>query len=112
MNKPSTELASRLKYFLKLLAHNNKLKVGAGILAAMIILAIFEPFINKLRLGNFSPDEIGLGGPYEPPSQKFPLGTCPWGRDIFGMLLLGTRLTLVIGLLTKAVNYALSLQNL
>ncbi|MEM2216800.1 MAG: ABC transporter permease [Thermofilaceae archaeon] len=103
MNKPSTELASRLKYFLKLLAHNNKLKVGAGILAAMIILAIFEPFINKLRLGNFSPDEIGLGGPYEPPSQKFPLGTCPWGRDIFGMLLLGTRLTLVIGLLSGTI---------
>lgn len=103
MNKPSIELASRLKYFLKLLAHNNKLKVGAGIFAAMVILAVFEPFINKLRLGNLSPDEIGLGGPYEPPSQRFPLGTCPWGRDIFGMLLLGTRLTLVVGLLSGTI---------
>jgi peptide/nickel transport system permease protein len=86
-----------------LLTRNIKLKIGLGIFFALMILGAIEPIVNKTRLGSRSPDEIGLGGPYESPSLRFPLGTCPWGRDIFGMLLLGTRLTLIIGLLSGTV---------
>ncbi|MDW8004415.1 MAG: ABC transporter permease [Thermofilaceae archaeon] len=101
------ELASRVlnrtNYLVKLITYNRKLTVGVGVLVTLIILGLIEPFVNEFRLGDRSPDEIGLGGPYEPPSSKFPLGTCPWGRDIFGMLLLGLRLTMIIGFLSGAL---------
>jgi len=103
MSSRAAELINRLKYFIRPLTYNTKLKVGVGIFITMVFLGALEPFINKIRLGDRSPDEIGLGGPYEIPSLRFPLGTCPWGRDIFGMLLLGTRLTLTIGLLSGIV---------
>ncbi|MEM1522030.1 MAG: ABC transporter permease [Thermofilaceae archaeon] len=108
MDKLPGRIAGTFKYFSKLLAGNKKLKVGVAIFTTIIVLAIIEPYVNRLRLGNRSPDEIGLGGSYEPPSPRFPLGTCPWGRDIFGMLLLGTRLTLVIGLLSGIVATAIA----
>lgn len=108
MSSRTAELVNRFKHFLRLLMYNTKLKVGVGIFVAIVLLGVLEPFINKVRLGDRSPDEIGLGGPYENPSWKFPLGTCPWGRDIFGMLLLGTRLTLTIGLLSGTVATAIA----
>jgi len=99
----SSKIIVSLKRVIGILGKNNKLKIGSSIFLALLVIGYISPFINRLRLGDKRPDALAVGRRWEQPSIKFPLGTDDYGRDIFGMLLIGTMYSLSIGLLAGAI---------
>ena len=70
----------------------NKLAlVGLAILVALVLIAIFAPWIAPK-----SPFAQNLGGRLQPPSADHWLGTDALGRDILSRLIHGARITLFI----------------
>ncbi|PZG88346.1 ABC transporter permease [Streptomyces sp. NTH33] len=47
------------------------------------------------------------GGPLESPSARFPLGTDQFGRSLFGLVIWGSRVSLLVGLLAAALSVAI-----
>ncbi len=76
---------------------NRKAAAGAVILSALALVAVFAPYIAPYR-----PDDAGLPAA-EPPSARYLLGTTSLGQDIFSQLVWGSRLSLVVGLVTGAI---------
>lgn len=71
-------------------------KMGTIMLAIIIILAVFAPYIAP-----YNPYDItqrDLGG--LSPNREHLLGTTSWGEDIFSMLIYGTRVSLAVGLIS------------
>ena len=81
------------------MGRNLKLKLGLSTFIVLCLIGFLAPYINYYRLGGKNPHEIGVGDRWETPSLRFPLGTDEYGRDIFGMLLMGIRYSLFIGIL-------------
>lgn len=69
------------------------LTVGAVIIAMLILVAIFAPM-----LAPYAADVMGVGGRLAPPSLAHPFGTDEFGRDVLSRVVLGSRLTLMVGL--------------
>ncbi|MGV9254988.1 ABC transporter permease [Streptomyces sp. NPDC003697] len=47
------------------------------------------------------------GGPLESPSGRFPLGTDQFGRDLLGLVVWGSRVSLLVGLLAAVLSVAI-----
>jgi peptide/nickel transport system permease protein len=93
---------------MKILKMNTKTKIGGSVFGVLIIIAIFEPVINNFRLNGKSPLSLGINPAFLPPSLELPLGTDPYGRDLFGLLLIGIAETLSIGLLAGAIEIVIA----
>ncbi len=92
----------------KIMRMNKKTVVGSMIFIIFIIISIVEPIINDYRLGGKSPLSIGIFARLLPPSLELPLGTDPYGRDLFGLLLMGTKFTLTIGIIAGTMGIMIS----
>jgi len=81
-----------------------KARIGLGLLAVFIAIAIFGPLIAP-----FDPSATTAGQqlPIGPTSQHL-LGTTATGQDVLSQLLVGTRSTVVLGLLTGVIATTLS----
>lgn len=77
--------------FLLRFSRNRPAVVGAIVLVAIFLLAVFGPMLYAV-----DPFEM-LGRPTQPPSARFPLGTDVSGRDILAGLLNGARISLFVG---------------
>ena len=86
-----------------LFAQSKLLTVGVGILVFLILVALFQPLINRLLIGDVNPISMGSFEPYADPSPEHWLGTDRWGRDWMAQLVLGLRYSLVIGALSGGV---------
>ena len=75
---------------------NRHVKTGIGILSVIIFIAIFAPVLST-----HDPYELGI--PYLPPSTEHFLGTNDVGQDIFSELLYGSRISLLIGIVSAFV---------
>ncbi|MDQ2986172.1 MAG: ABC transporter permease [Armatimonadota bacterium] len=77
--------------------------IGAStlFLILLVLFAIFGP----LRHGVIDP----VGTKFEPPSAKFWLGTDEYGRDIFGRLAYGARMSLSLGIAVQVVAIGVGL---
>lgn len=73
--------------------YNFKVKAGMTILLIIFFIAIFAPLIAP-----HNPYELGI--PYERPSSEHLLGTNDIGQDILSELIYGTRISLIIGLVS------------
>jgi peptide/nickel transport system permease protein len=93
----------------KIVKMNKKTMIGISILATFTTIAILEPIINYFRLNGKSPLDIGIYPGFLYPSLAIPLGTDPYGRDLFGLLLMGTRFTLVIGTLAGLLEILIAI---
>jgi peptide/nickel transport system permease protein len=82
---------------------NRKAAVGLFILAVFIFVAIFGPIIAP-----YDPNAFGVGLPSETPSHVHWLGTTRVGQDIWSQLLVGTRGSIVIGLLAGVLTTVLA----
>jgi len=82
------------RFFKKLWKHP-KGKTGLIFVAALIFVAIFAPFLTS-----HSPTATNLGNELMRPSWQHWLGTDANGIDIFTQILYGSRVSLMIGLLT------------
>ncbi len=68
------------------------LVAGSFLLALMIALALFAPWIVP-----HDPTEMNVIQRLKPPSAEFPLGTDALGRDILSRTLYGARVSLLVG---------------
>lgn len=75
--------------FLRALAHEPLGMVGFVILAVMLLVALFAPW-----LAPYSPVKQDLAIALQPPSWVHWMGTDEFGRDILSRLIWGTRITL------------------
>jgi ABC-type dipeptide/oligopeptide/nickel transport system permease subunit len=73
--------------------------IGAVILVAMILGAVFAPV-----LAPFDWDEADVGAHLSPPDDTFYLGTDLHGRDILSRILYGGRFSLAIGVATVTLS--------
>ncbi|MDQ2739641.1 MAG: ABC transporter permease [Actinomycetota bacterium] len=74
---------------------------GAILLLVVIVLALLAPIIEPIESLNV----IHITAPQNaPPSGSHILGTDPLGRDVLGMLLWGSRVSLLVGFAATAVS--------
>lgn len=74
--------------------------IGAIILTTFVFVAVFAPL-----LAPYDADERP-GTPFDRPSEQFPLGTDDVGKDLWSLLLLGTRTSMVVGVGTAVMAIA------
>ena len=92
-----TQLATLVRDF----AADRSGLVGLGLLLLVILLALLTPLLVPIE----TLDVTRLtSGQNEPPSLAHPLGTDPLGRDVLGMLLWGSRISLLVGFAATAVS--------
>lgn len=80
---------------------------GLAILIAFVILAVFGPFFLHKYTEPFGPNSTqwaAVNERYEPPSGDFWFGTDHYGRDVFTLTVLGTRASLIVGILASLIS--------
>jgi peptide/nickel transport system permease protein len=79
-------------------AKNRLSWIGLVLLAAIIIIAVFAPWIAP-----HDPLEQNIVTRLEPPSSEFLLGTDGYGRDVLSRLIYGARISLAVGFLAIVI---------
>lgn len=77
--------------------------VGAGLVAVVVVAAIFAPIIATADPLQQFRDGLSPTGTPLPPDARFIFGTDHLGRDMFSRVLFGARLSLMISLLANLV---------
>jgi peptide/nickel transport system permease protein len=89
-----------------LLPANTKARVGVAILACYLVVAVIGPWFVESVLGlhatGISNDAL------LPPSGAHPLGTTQEGQDVLAQLVVGTRSSLLVGVVAAAISTVLS----
>ena len=83
---------------------NPTIAIGAALLAALVFMAIFAPY-----LATVDPLKIAPVNRLRPPSERWWFGTDQFGRDIFSRTLYGARVSLIVGLSVAAISSRLGL---
>ena len=73
---------------------NSKITIGCSIIGIFVLLALFGPLLAHYDPNALSTDML------QPPSARHWLGTTQGGQDVFAQMMVGTRYSLVWGLLT------------
>lgn len=68
------------------------------VVAALIIIAIFAPFIAP-----YEEDYMDVGNELAKPSSEHLLGTDEFGRDILSRIIFGSRVSLMVGVVAEAI---------
>src|SRR5690606_32602927 len=82
-------------------AHTRSGPIGAALLLAVFLLAVLTPVLVPAETLDGTRITADLN---EPPSAAHWLGTDPSGRDVLGMLLWGSRISLLVGFAATAVS--------
>ncbi|MFF0742065.1 ABC transporter permease [Streptomyces sp. NPDC004111] len=77
---------------------------GLATLVLIALLALAAPLLVGDDVQNVTD---APGKALESPSTEFPLGTDQFGRDLLGLLLWGTRVSLAVGLMAAALSVAI-----
>lgn len=84
--------------FIRFLHHRIGM-IGASIILLLIILAIFGA-----PLAPYQPNEMDfLNPPFSPPTLQHPFGTDDFGRDILSRIMVGARVSVVVGLVSVSL---------
>lgn len=73
--------------------------ISAGVVLLYLLVALFAPLIAP-----YPPEATSLAARLQPPSSEHWLGTDVLGRDIFSRVLYGTRVSLLVGILTVLIT--------
>ena len=80
--------------------HNRQGFVGLTVLVAFTLIALLSPLL-------VNPAEIepatATGNPNSPPYAGYPLGTDNFGRSVLSLIIVGTRISLLVGVTATAV---------
>jgi len=79
-----------------------QLKAGLLITGVIVILGLLAPWISPHPW-----DTISIKTRFLPPSTTYWLGTDDYGRDVFSRLLMGTRLSLAMGISATLISLAI-----
>jgi peptide/nickel transport system permease protein len=85
-------------YALRQFVRNRSAVVGLVILVAMVLAAVFAPYLTP-----YDPIETNFRARYLPPSIEHPMGTDRVGRDVATRILFGARISLRVGLIAVAI---------
>jgi len=91
----------RLRYFIHLSKKNPLFLIGMGVVALLVIAALFAPWITP-----FPEDAkyaIKFSSKLKPPSMDHFFGTDALGRDIFTRVVFGARMSIKIGVTVLAI---------
>jgi len=83
---------------------NPTIAFGAVLLVALIIMAVFAPFIAPN-----DPLKLSPVNRLRPPSERWWFGTDQFGRDVFSRTIYGARVSLIVGLSVAAFSSVLGL---
>lgn len=90
---------SRTKDLLRIFYKNKMAVMGFIIILAMVIIAVFAPFIATQ-----APEAQDLAIRFQSPSAEHFFGTDNFGRDIFSNVVYGARISLFIGLVATIIS--------
>ena len=82
---------------------NRAALVAAGVVAVIIIASLIGPWLVYLYNG-FEYDTLGLDNRLANPSVKHLLGTDTLGRDLLARVLYGSRISLMVGLVSTLIS--------
>ena len=85
------------------LRRNKAAMTGGVIVAIVIVLSLFGPWLVYLYNG-FGYDTLGLDNRLADPTLKHLLGTDTLGRDLFARILYGSRISLMVGLVSTLIS--------
>jgi peptide/nickel transport system permease protein len=92
----------QFKATLRKLKQNKLAFLGAGVIALIVLVAIFAPFIAPFDYARqVLPDR------FLPPGIEYPLGTDQLGRCIFSRMVYGSRIALMIGVMVVGIQAAI-----
>ena len=106
---PSPELSAfssqvhRLRDIWRIVTLNRKVAFGLGIITFFVLVAIFGPIILTRDPNAFSIDILA------PPSVSHWLGTTQTGQDVFLQVVIGTRVSLILGFATGLIATIISI---
>ncbi len=78
--------------------------LGAVLLAAIVLAALFAPF-----MGTIDPTSLSPSNRLKPPTPQNWLGTDQFGRDVWSRLIYGARVSLIVGSLVALFSVGLGL---
>jgi peptide/nickel transport system permease protein len=86
-----------------------KLQLGLFLALAIVALAVVEPLVTPLLIGQAQPLDFGVAPVMERSSWAHPLGTDHFGRDLLALLLYSLRNSLMIGGLAGVIATAIGI---
>src|SRR5215831_5628027 len=110
LDEPLVAAPGTLREFWRSYAQSRGALIGLALIVALLLLALFADFISphppneQYRQFTLQPPMWEEGG-----SANFILGTDPVGRDMLSRLIHGTRLSLLIGLISVALSLSFGL---
>ncbi|HLI08191.1 MAG TPA: hypothetical protein VKV40_16610 [Ktedonobacteraceae bacterium] len=104
--EPEVKLASpgaqRVRDLWRMIVLNRKVAFGLSIIGFFAFVAIFGPIIFRQDPNAFTNDVLA------PPSPLHWLGTTQTGQDVFLQVVVGTRVSLVLGFVTGVITTIIS----
>ncbi|MFI6502484.1 ABC transporter permease [Nonomuraea typhae] len=85
---------------------STKVRVGVGMIAFVVLVAVFGPFVTDAV--GLSATRLDTANPLAPPSAEHPLGTTLLGEDVLAQLVVGARTSLLVGLVAGTIAVVLS----
>jgi peptide/nickel transport system permease protein len=89
------ELVSQRQRAWRTFRSNRTAVIGLGLVIAIVLVAIFAPLIAP-----HDPNQQSTINRLAPPSAAYPLGRDDFGRDILSRVIYGTRVALLVGVLS------------
>lgn len=99
LNYDSYKKESFLSQIWSSLKKNKLALVGLFLLVVLLVMAVFAPWIAP-----YGEDEQDLMNAFAAPSLQHLFGTDDFGRDIFSRVVYGSRISLMIGLVTATLS--------
>ncbi|MCW3992181.1 MAG: ABC transporter permease [Candidatus Bathyarchaeota archaeon] len=102
LNRWKTEHEAQLEdfsYSLHLLRQSPLSMVGLVIISALILIAVFAPY-----LAQYDPIEQDLPNRLQAPCREHPFGRDQLGRDMLSRILHGSRISLMIGIIVVSIS--------
>jgi ABC-type dipeptide/oligopeptide/nickel transport system permease subunit len=96
---PQAGRGVRLRRFWTAFARNRLGIVGLVLVLIFLGMAIFGPWLSP-----HGPNEQDLPAQLQSPSLAYPLGTDDFGRDILSRLLVGSRVSLLVGVIATGIG--------
>jgi peptide/nickel transport system permease protein len=99
--EPVAEHRSRLRATVETVLQNRLAVIGLGVLAVLVIVAIFAPLIAPYDI-----NDVNISDRFSPPSADYLFGTDELGRDIFSRVVIAARVSLRVGFIAVGIALA------
>ncbi|MFZ5517438.1 MAG: ABC transporter permease [Candidatus Zhuqueibacterota bacterium] len=98
VERKKSQSTSMFRIIFRQYCRNKLAVVGALVIFALSLGAIFSPLISR-----HDPNEINLAEIYQSPSWNHPFGTDMNGRDVFARVMFGARISMSVGFISSGL---------